>query len=119
MASPILMIGWIFGRGSSTHFTEFSFISVDSSSHIFLRTNISHFLGSTEIFGRNNVYCCLLQYGFNFAKLIFAAFQKTSCPRSVLQTEAESSVEVGDRLVSGTADQRGFMQMAATIRRSG
>ena len=88
-------------------------------SHIFHRTNISHFLGTTEISGRSNVCFCLLQYVVNFTKLIFAIFQETSCPRSILQTEAESSVEVGDRLVTGTAEQRDVQQMAATVRRSG
>ena len=87
--------------------------------HIFVRTNISHFLGSTEIFGRSNVWCCLLQYRYNFTKLVFATLQQTSCPRSVLQTEADCAVEVADRLVTETAGQRDVMQMAATVRRSG
>jgi len=98
----------------------------DISAHIvhyvhtfFFRTNISYFLGSTEIFGRSNVWFCLLQYGFSFAKLIFASFQETSCPRSGLQTEAKSSVEVGDGLVTGTAEQREVGQMVTTVRRSG
>jgi hypothetical protein len=37
-------------------------------------------------------------------------------PDGVLQTEAESSVEVGDRLVTCTAEQLEVMQMAATVR---